>query len=94
MYASAHAPARVWLVTYPALILPRACPTSADPTRVRGLGANTAFLFNVMGCIPASNWVYSDLDEWVIGLGIAAANLIVAGIAAFLPETAGVGFDE
>jgi len=64
------------------------------PTRVRGLGANTAFLFNVMGCIPASNWVYSGLPGWLIGAVIAAANLSVAVIASFLPETAGIGFDE
>ena len=64
------------------------------PTRVRGLGANTAFLFNVMGCIPASNWVYSGLPGWLVGAVIAAANLSVAVIVSFLPETAGIGFDE
>ncbi len=64
------------------------------PTRVRGLGANTAFLFNVLGCIPASNWVYSGLPSWLIGAVIAVANLVVAVLAGFLPETAGIGFDE
>ena len=64
------------------------------PTRVRGLGANTAFLFNVLGCIPASNWVYSGMDTWLIGGAIAIANLGVAVLAAFLPETAGIGFDD
>ena len=61
------------------------------PTRVRGLGANTAFLFNVLGSIPASSWVYAELPSWVVGGGISVANLLVAVIALTLPETAGIG---
>jgi hypothetical protein len=38
--------------------------------------------------------VYSGLPGWLIGAVIAAANLSVAVIASFLPETAGIGFDE
>ena len=44
--------------------------------------------------IPASNWVYSGWNNWILGLGIGVANLAVALLAALLPETAGVGFDE
>ena len=53
-----------------------------------------AFVFNVLGCIPASNGVYSGLDQWIVGAVIGAANLAVALVVALLPETAGIGFDE
>jgi len=59
------------------------------PTRARGVGANVAFLMNVLGCVPASLWVFAELPLPVIAAGIGAANLLTALLSLALPETAG-----
>ena len=63
------------------------------PTAIRGVGANTAFLFNVLGSVPASYFVYSDLPRGMVAAGVCAANLLAAALAVALPETAGVALD-
>ena len=61
---------------------------------IRGVGANTAFLCNVLGSVPASYFVYSDLPRWVVTAGVCAANLLAAALACALPETAGASLDD
>ena len=63
------------------------------PTYVRGVGANAAFLANVLGSIPASYLVYADVQRWIVAASIGAANVVVALLALALPETAGVDLD-
>lgn len=63
------------------------------PTAIRGVGANTAFLFNVLGSVPASYFVYSDLPRGMVAAGVCAANLLAAALAFALPETAGAALD-
>ena len=60
---------------------------------IRGVGANTAFLFNVLGSVPASYFVYSDLPRGMVPAGVCAASLLAAAFAFALPETAGVALD-
>ena len=64
------------------------------PTPIRGVGANTAFLMNVLGSVPAPYFVYSNAPRWMVAGGVCGANLLVAALAYALPETAGVSLDE
>ena len=59
------------------------------PTVVRGLGANTAFLANVLGSVPASYLVYAPIDRRLVAASIGAANAAAGLLALALPETAG-----
>lgn len=59
------------------------------PTKHRGLGANTAFLANVIGSVPAAMFVYAPIPRWIVAAGIGAANVLAGCLALMLPETAG-----
>ena len=64
------------------------------PTDARGLGANTAFLANVLGSVPASTLVYSSvLPRWAVAASIGFANIAAGLLALALPETAGVNLE-
>ena len=65
-------------------------PRRRYPTRVRTVGANAAFLINLLGSVPASGWVESGHSPALIASGIAAANLVAGILVLLLPETCGV----
>ena len=60
------------------------------PTKYRGFGANTAFLFNVIGSVPAAALVYAPLPRWIVASGIGTAHVLAGCLALALPETAGM----
>ena len=60
------------------------------PTKYRGFGANTAFLFNVIGSMPAAALVYAPLPRWMVASGIGTAHVLAGCLALALPETAGM----
>ena len=63
------------------------------PTVSRGLGANAAFLANVLGSIPASQLVYAPWPRWMVAAGIGSANVLAGLLALCLPETAGTDLE-
>ncbi len=63
------------------------------PTKYRGFGANTAFLANVIGSVPAAALVYAPLPRWMVATGIGAANILAGCLALALPETAGIDLE-
>ena len=63
------------------------------PTTSRGLGANAAFLANVLGSIAASQLVYAPLPRWVVAVTIGGANVLAGLLALAIPETAGVDLE-
>ena len=58
---------------------------------VCGLGANTAFLANILGSIPASQLVYAPIDRWIIAAGIVATDRLefwLLGVGSISPPRA------
>ena len=58
------------------------------PTAVRSTGANTAFFFTLVGGVPAGAFVYSDLPQYAVALGVALSSALSAALILMLPETA------
>jgi len=58
------------------------------PTAVRSTGANTAFFFTLVGGVPAGAFVYSDLPQSAVAVGVATTSAVSAALILLLPETA------
>ena len=51
------------------------------------MGANTAFFFTLVGGVPAGAFVYSDLPQYAVALGVALSSALSAALILMLPET-------
>ena len=82
-------------VEAPAAVVAAAAEDEADGFgRVAAVvGANTAFLANVIGSVPASWVVYGSLPRWAVAASIGLANILAGVLALTLPETAGIDLE-